>query len=621
MRHQRLLFLIFTSLLTLVLCLLAGQGEAAEITVDDDGGAQYTSIQAAVDNASAGDTIKVAAGIYNETVLVNKTLDLEGASAGNTLVDANHTGNVFKVTAPGVNIFGFELARASRSASGQNYGAGVLILADNATVVNCTITTCSYGIKVSSASYDDPIQNITLENNEIIWSAYDAFWLEMGKNLRLENNSCISSGNTGMNIWNSRNVIVRNNYFFDNYLAGVSVITISENLSFSGNSFEKGGLYLSPSNRDYWAGHEIDQSNTMNGLPIIFIKDQEGGVVNQSAGQVILLNCTGMIVEDQYIHNSTAGIQIAYSTNITIQNIRCERNWYGISLLSCTESRVLNTTLLLNRNYGIHLLESETCTVAGNWLYSNGAGFPTTTKGGRAIYLEKAESCVVKENICRNSTGTGIYLRGSKNTYIQDNRCFDNIEHGIAIYEGCRQIDIIENTITGNWEYGILVSIATNYVTIKGNAITGNDIGVVFEGSDYGRITMNNISDNGVGLHFSRYSQDNSVLGNIIANNTEAGLKVRNNGHYYVNARFNYWGSDTGPRHGINNTQGLGNRISDFVLFSPWHDSQGNERGFPEDEDGDGRDVSPIYLPLTLALVLVFLLALGWGGLEGKRQE
>ena len=47
-----------TLLTTFILLLLsAGAASAATITVDDGGGADYTSIQAAVDNASAGDTM------------------------------------------------------------------------------------------------------------------------------------------------------------------------------------------------------------------------------------------------------------------------------------------------------------------------------------------------------------------------------------------------------------------------------------------------------------------------------------------------------------------------------------------------------------------------------------
>ena len=54
----------------------------ATITVDDSGGADFTTIQAAVNAASPGDTILVAAGTYTQLVTVNKPLVLLGAQAG-----------------------------------------------------------------------------------------------------------------------------------------------------------------------------------------------------------------------------------------------------------------------------------------------------------------------------------------------------------------------------------------------------------------------------------------------------------------------------------------------------------------------------------------------------------
>ena len=74
----------------ILLLLSAGAASATIITVDDSGGADYTSIQAAVDNASAGDTIKVRSGTYYEYVNINKQLTLQGVDTGDGMpvVDA-----------------------------------------------------------------------------------------------------------------------------------------------------------------------------------------------------------------------------------------------------------------------------------------------------------------------------------------------------------------------------------------------------------------------------------------------------------------------------------------------------------------------------------------------------
>lgn len=60
---------------------------SASIYVDDDGGADYTKIQDAIDNASDGDVIFVFNGTYYENVLVNKKIKLFGENRDIPLVE------------------------------------------------------------------------------------------------------------------------------------------------------------------------------------------------------------------------------------------------------------------------------------------------------------------------------------------------------------------------------------------------------------------------------------------------------------------------------------------------------------------------------------------------------
>src|SRR5436190_18870049 len=70
----------------------AGASVGTTRVVDDDGMAvpgncddstpTFSTIQAAVDASSAGDTVQVCPGVYHESVLVDKTLTLHRAQSG-----------------------------------------------------------------------------------------------------------------------------------------------------------------------------------------------------------------------------------------------------------------------------------------------------------------------------------------------------------------------------------------------------------------------------------------------------------------------------------------------------------------------------------------------------------
>lgn len=54
---------------------------------------QYTTIQAAINAANSGDTIQVASGVYDESIILNKSVSLIGENPSNTIIDSSGTGN------------------------------------------------------------------------------------------------------------------------------------------------------------------------------------------------------------------------------------------------------------------------------------------------------------------------------------------------------------------------------------------------------------------------------------------------------------------------------------------------------------------------------------------------
>ncbi|PID65006.1 MAG: hypothetical protein CR962_00390, partial [Gammaproteobacteria bacterium] len=93
-------------------------------------------------------------------------------------------------------------------------------------------------------------------------------------------------------------------------------------------------------------------------------------------------------------------------------------------------------------------------------------------------------------------------------------------------------------------------------------------------------ITHNIITTNGkYGIYIG--SGLPTIENNVISNNAEYG--IYNNSSDIIDAQNNWWGDPSGPYHPSYNPQGLGDRVSDNVNFSPWNDAMPSV-----DEDNDG---------------------------------
>ena len=144
--------ILIVSVTILVLGFL-GTASATNWSVNGSGGADFTGIQDAINNAKDGDTILVYSGVYYETVVVNKSVTLKGI--GHPVVDAggeeNTIGNVVPIeveeavseilrelgvfnavitlTEDGITLVGFNATKTYRQ-----FDTGIVAMSDNNTI-------------------------------------------------------------------------------------------------------------------------------------------------------------------------------------------------------------------------------------------------------------------------------------------------------------------------------------------------------------------------------------------------------------------------------------------------------------------------------------------------------
>ncbi|MCK4303988.1 MAG: right-handed parallel beta-helix repeat-containing protein, partial [Candidatus Eisenbacteria sp.] len=142
---------IFSILFAVVLVVSLGLVTAAPVWADgniiyvpDD----YDTIQGAIDAASDNDTIIVAAGLYEESVVIDKSLTLKGAQAG---VDARNPSGAETIIEPDEEEIGISILTA----------AGRVVVIDGLTVQNAGhgIATPEFGLMAA---------DITVENVRVL---------------------------------------------------------------------------------------------------------------------------------------------------------------------------------------------------------------------------------------------------------------------------------------------------------------------------------------------------------------------------------------------------------------------------------------------------------------------
>lgn len=186
------------AILSLLLSLVgqAGVTRAATFTVCASG-CDYTTVQAAVNGASAGDTISLAAETFAETVTVDRDLTIQGAGTAASVIDGGAAGTVLTVqagttvtltsltirngrtTGNGGGILNDGTLVASNllvtanvaatnavSSGGGIYSTGSLTLTDS-TVSGNEAQAGGGGIDVLGASATAQIDNVTITNNAV----------------------------------------------------------------------------------------------------------------------------------------------------------------------------------------------------------------------------------------------------------------------------------------------------------------------------------------------------------------------------------------------------------------------------------------------------------------------
>jgi parallel beta-helix repeat protein len=298
-------------------------------------------------------------------------------------------------------------------------------------------------------------------------------------------------------------------------------------------------------------------------LPVI-----DGG----GAGTVVTITAAGVVFDGFQVQNSgystglESGILIQGVGSCIVRNNLLTSNTNGLLIVSGDGNSILNNTVNGNLAYGIALADASSNTIQANSVSTIG-GAPGNCD---AIFITNASN--VGGSITDGSTGN--YIKGNIINSGHDGIYFDEYCPGNFVTDN--------NQIQSAGDVGIHMWRIGNQ-TITGNTITSAVKGIRMKGSSGNTITGNTITGCGMGFDASPSWQvgvwypcvDNTIETNSIIGNT-TGFNVDtdpNQGD--VNATRNWWGDATGPYHATTNTGGLGNPVTDKVIYDPWWTNNG----------------------------------------------
>jgi parallel beta-helix repeat protein len=363
----------------------------------------FTTISAAVVNATSGDTIMVMNGTYKEQVVINKPLRVIGENRSNTIIDAGGANYAVQITASNVTLSGFTIRNQTTDPSrgpAALWLNGLSSTVSNVTIVNCTIAKSVYAVWFSLTL------NNTFRGNEFTDNSYDfGFFGEIPKYF-VQDMDASNKVNGRPVYW-----LVKQNDFTVPSDAGVVIAVNSTNITVKDVAFSRNGR------------------------------------------SVFFANTNGSVVENITVANSLFGIWLEYSFNDTIRDNMVFNSslGYGISLIESNDN-VLYDNIVSRCAWNIKLVTSHQNKIMGNTVTNS------TDSDGDGIMLDRGSLYnLVSDNIIRFNQRAGVDLDDQSNWNVIRGNLFEfntASTGALEFTDGSSYNLVTENTFRQN-SYGI----------------------------------------------------------------------------------------------------------------------------------------------------------------------
>lgn len=309
----------------------ADGAEGSLIEVDDDPGKDYTSISEAVDNAEDGDTILIYNGTYEEDVVIDKELSLEGTyKDGVQMVSVDQEGVGLDVRSDNCTVSGMTL---------KNYGIGISVSGAGGTYIsNCVLDGGDRGVHIADS------QNVELSDNSFYNTTSFSIRCLNSTSLDLKRNDVSGSGYYASYLSRTRGVQIRDSIMTDNKNGLYIYKSVNTHVE---DSHISNGLNLDGDDPLHWTSHRLI-NNTCDGGEIIAFTNKTDIFLQERSGQVILLNVTNSVISLSKMEGTEVGLLMAYSGKNRFIGNTFMNNSQGIKIHRSRENEIHHNNLIDN---------------------------------------------------------------------------------------------------------------------------------------------------------------------------------------------------------------------------------------------------------------------------------
>jgi parallel beta-helix repeat protein len=226
---------------------------------------------------------------------------------------------------------------------------------------------------------------------------------------------------------------------------------------------------------------------------------------------------------------------------VTIMNLRVERFWRGIGLLSSNNNRLKVNNVSSNSNYGIFLSESSSNILEGNVVTNNHDGI---------VFIMSSKNNVTGNTLNLNNYYGLLLYMSSNNNKVAGNTV-SRSSFGILLWWYCLNNSVVDNTVSNN-SHGVPFWWYCDNNEVEGNIVSSNPWGgiTLYGYCNNNNLTNNAVSNSGPGISLTSSSNNNKIYNNNFIDNPTQALVESSSGNIFNLDKpigGNYWSDWTTP--------------------------------------------------------------------------